>query len=444
MQKGRILRTVVFAVPFLAWALPGWAVGTPVGPPPQEAVDTGIAGDSSAILRRLPRVVDAAVVEPAAFLAASHLEQDDFWLSNNASHTDLGAALSCDSFPYDGSYWLEVVARSYYINDQRIQFTGQEATFGVEGILSGAVHHEHDGWTFGLTGEFYINQPFDRNLYRDSQERVSYLGSFEVETFDIQQLVLSARRGDMLIAMGKMVTPFGRTCFPLFTNERVDAPFIRTESILWRETGLLLQYDPGILMLTTAITNGSMDRDTNSSKAVISRIGLDGGWWALGASVKFQDGIGSEEQKLFKNHVGIDGMLRWGCVTLSAEAIYDEYGFRRPDFDPLDITWRRSLYYRDQNLANHEPLTGVGYYVDLVVQGKRRTMELNYGEFYPKNMGDRRHDQSVHRGIIKYIQHMTAHADAYVMALKENDLANAQVGRKRQGLIVLAGFQYTW
>jgi len=47
-----------------------------------------------------------------------------------------------------------------------------------------------------------------------------------------------------------MDTPFGRTYFPLYSNSRIDAPFIRTEAIGWRQTGVLLHYKHGLLVAT--------------------------------------------------------------------------------------------------------------------------------------------------------------------------------------------------
>ena len=40
-------------------------------------------------------------------------------------------------------------------------------------------------------------------------------------------------------------------------------------------------------------------------------------------------------------------MYRFGRFTLSGEAIYDQYGFTTPGFNPDDIFWGRSIYYRD-------------------------------------------------------------------------------------------------
>ena len=59
------------------------------------------------------------------------------------------------------------------------------------------------------------------------------------------------RGGPLTAAFGKMETPFGRTYFPLLTNAWLDAPFLRTEAILWRaqESGALSPLGTGSSVL---------------------------------------------------------------------------------------------------------------------------------------------------------------------------------------------------
>lgn len=338
---------------------------------------------------------------------------------------------------------LTAVSRAYYLNDQRLEFSGQEATFGVEGIVAGNVRFWEDGWEFGLDAELFLNQPFDRNILVDNAIRRSYAANFDVEPLELSQLALSARHGDFYCSVGKMVTPFGKAWFSLLTNLRADAPFIRTESILWRETGCLLQYSPQPFVATIALTNGSYDRDTNSSKAVISRLAIETDDFNLGASVKWQDGIGSENQKLFNNHLGLDMMFRTGDWRFSAEAIYDEYGLRKP-FDPANITWGRSLYYREQHIGTDEPVQGFGFYVDAGYQSGSAYWSLNYGEYHPEAIGDARHDIVNRRTILKMICDITSHSQFYAAVLVENDAENAQrEDAPRRGRYLLTGFQLT-
>ena len=337
---------------------------------------------------------------------------------------------------------VDCLARGYYLNDQRIEWSGVEATFGAEAVLAPVLVHRSGEWETTVRGEFYLNQPFDRNILVDTAERASYAANWDVDPFEISQLSLEIRRGDLALAVGKMPTPFGRTYFPLLSNARLDAPFIRTESILWRETGVLFRYQPGWLVADLGLTNGGDDRDANSSKALVWRLGIEGHKWAAGASVKIQDGIGSEQQKMYKNHIGIDFMIRRGRLVLSGEAIYDEYGFRRPGFDPLDITWGRSIYFRDQNYRSEVPVTGIGYYIDLGYEGRRWRGSIDYGEFYPQQLGDPRHDVPKRRGIVKLIYHLTSHLSSYAVVMVENGGYLAQDDRPREGLVVLAGLEW--
>lgn len=337
---------------------------------------------------------------------------------------------------------LSFLARAFYANDQRTNFTGQTSTFGAEGVLAGNASGDVQGWQLGLDVEFFLNQTWDRNRLTWTPEVVSYLGNFEVDPFQVQTCVGSARSGDWLFRLGKMVSPFGRFYFPLFTNEFLDAPFIRTESILWRETGLVLQYDPSCLVMTLGVTNGGYDRDTNSSKAVIGRIGLESDWCAAGVSAKWQDGIGSETQKHFNNHVGLDVMATWNRFTLSTEVIYDEYGFRKPGFDPLDITWGRGHYYREQNLGYEIPITGVGYYCNLDIAGDFLDWSLNYGEYFPRQIGDPAHDVTNRRGLVKAAYHLAPWADVYGVALMENDNPYTPAALHRNHWALWTGLQF--
>ena len=134
-------------------------------------------------------------------------------------------------------------------------------------------------------------------------------------------------------------------------------------------------------------------------------------------------------------------MVCCGAWILSGEVVYDEYGFRRP-FDPLEITWVRSIYFRDLHTGLDTPITGVGFYVNLVSDTPRSTVTLNYGAFYPKQIGVPQHDATNHRAIAKLAYHVTELLDAYGMVLLENDLTDAPNGRLRRGLNLLVGMQY--
>ena len=131
--------------------------------------------------------------------------------------------------------------------------------------------------------------------------------------------------------------------------------------------------------------------------------------WSLGASVKSQDGIGSEGQKEFNGHYGFDWMFRISdTLIFCGEAIHDKYGIRRPGTSLDDITWGRSLYNRQLNNGLNQPINGNGYYFSLIGQQPRYDWSLSYGEYYPEAIGDLVHDTPVRRGIGQLGWHLCA------------------------------------
>lgn len=342
----------------------------------------------------------------------------------------------------DESCWdLNALARGYWLNDQRIEWTGLESTLGAEGQIAPSFRRQAGDWDLLAYGDFYLNQPFDRNVLLDTAERRSFAANFETEVFQISNLYLSATYGDFTFSLGKFETPFGRYYFPLMSNPRFDAPFIRTEAINWRETGLLIHHERGLFVTDVAVTNGSEDRDTNSSKALVARVGLQGENFAGGCSIKTQDGIGSEWQKTYENHLGADAMVRFGKWTLSGEMIFDEYGFRRPGHSQLDIFWGRSIYNRDIHNPSGEPLSSVGYYADLGYQGERWYLGFNYGVNDPVAVGNALHDQKINRGMIKTVYSLAPGFDFFGVFLLENGGFPAQANRDRKGELIYTGFQ---
>lgn len=332
------------------------------------------------------------------------------------------------------------IARGYYSNDQRIEWTGQEATFGAEGVGFAKLGRYEGDWSVGLTTELYLNQPYDGNILIDGPERASFEANFRDETVELSQLGLWFETANCRFQLGKIVTPFGRHYARLYQNSRADAPFIRSEAILWRETGFSAETQRGIFNLTAAVTNGGGNRDANSSKAFIGRIGVQQEFYTLGASIKWQDGIGSENQKMYNNHFGIDGMVRYGVFRLSCEVIYDEYGFRH-DYDPLTIYWGRSIYNREINGTARQPKAGSGYYVTLEADFQMFYLVTSYGQYFPEIIGDHIQDQTTTRAIFKAAYRILPAAEAYSELILENDVSNAQADRTRRGIMYVLGFQ---
>jgi hypothetical protein len=343
---------------------------------------------------------------------------------------------------------LDALVRGYYLNDQRISWSGLEETFGAEAAIDFRAHKTLDGWSVKAEGEFFLNQPYDKNKLLD-EGRVIYHPNFDIEPFEISRLNLKLIKNNVTFILGKSESPFGRSRFPVFTNSKFDAPFIRTEAILWRETGVFLNWRPAFFVIDLAVVNGSEDMDTNSSKGGIARLGVEGKGWAFGVSAKKQDGIGSENQKYYKNHYGFDFMLRRAAIILSVEAIYDEYGFRY-EINDADVYWPRSLYDRDLFYKNKSPIYGKGGYVDLTYHGEKLTAGINYGEYHPKELGitvydgrEINHDEPTRRWILKTAYSFTPGLQAYGVGLMENNRRTVSDMRSDVvGLVILAGLQY--
>ena len=67
---------------------------------------------------------------------------------------------------------------------------------------------------------------------------------------------------------------------------------------------------------------------------------------------------------------------------------------------------------------------------------------LNYGEYYPRQIGNRLHDHINRRGIAKVVYRFAGQFESYSMVLLENDLKKTIEGRTRNGVVVLSGFQF--
>jgi hypothetical protein len=342
----------------------------------------------------------------------------------------------------DSELRLWGVGRGLFYTDGRYEFTGQETSLAAEGqLLADWTRRSGDWWT-GLTGECYLTQPFDRNILVDDPLRASYAHNFEIETLQLSQLFVSLGNERWTIDFGKFITPFGRYYGPIYTNLLTDLPFIRGEAIRLRETGAQLRYHSGIWRHSAAITNGSSDRDTNSSKALVARAGWDTGDWAGGLSVKTQDGIGSEGQKSFNNHTGIDLSWTHGRLRLAGEVIFDEYGTRRPGLDLNDITWGRSLYNRQLNEGLYDPITGTGWYLNATWTRDRGTSVVGFGQYFPEFIGDPINDQDNWRILLKNSWQLGARTELFASGFIEPSLENFAIAHTRYGYLWLAGLQF--
>jgi len=336
---------------------------------------------------------------------------------------------------------FEVDARGLFVNDQRIQWSGMEATFGVEGALRARISKKSGNTQFFAFSELEFDQKFDDNMLVD-EYRENYIQHFEIDRFRVTRLFVGVKFKHVEIILGKKTTPFGSDELTHFSNSRFMNPFIRTDAVLWRETGLFLGYRNGVVRLDLAVVNGGPEKDTNSSKAAIARAGIELPDLSFGISVKMQDGIGSEWQKQYKNHIGVDLTARAGQFTIYAEGIYDEYGFRK-EFDSDDIFWERSLYYRDRFYQFETPITGMGGYLGIRYSRPRLLLDINYGEFHPEEIGDPYHDTPIKRGILKFTYNFTREFSLFAGALLENNRPREPVFSGASGYAYTAGFRFS-
>jgi len=318
---------------------------------------------------------------------------------------------------------LAAAARAYLLDDQRIQWSGMEFTFGAESDLTAKLRRQTAWGEVEVQAQFFLNQPFDANRLLD-EPRARYFQNFDVPVLEVKQLLVQATAGSWTFGLGKHLSRFGRDDLLHLSNALLDSPFIRSEAIFSHETGFFLRYARGRFSLDLSLTNGGEDRDTNGMKAGIIRLGYDSanGKWGIGLSGKYHNGIGSEWQKRFNNHVGVDFCWHTGHFQLAGELLYDEYGFRR-DYPIDEVFWPRSYYYRDLMKEPATPFRGFGGYIDLRYDrpGSKWMLDLTYSDYYPEKIGHPYHDDPIRRTIVKVLYRFEGGLQAFAWGVFENN-----------------------
>ena len=336
------------------------------------------------------------------------------------------------------------LVRGFYGNDQRIEWSGVEDTFGAEAVLRGRFETENQGWRLAAQAELFLNVPNGRSILSDPQ-RDLYRANFEVPPLQVFQLFVEARYDDWSVRLGHFATPLGRYESPMLTNALNDAPFLRTEITGFAETGVLLSWRPGIWSFDVGVTNGEPDLDTNSSKAFISRIGAGTERWSAGIWIKAQDGIGSEQQKRFRSFVGFDAQAIFGPWTIYGEGLIDQHGLYRDlaaDGNPLALV-PRSLYGRDVFKAFRDPIYGGGFDAGVTWRRERLTVDLNYGLYFPEQIGRSFHDAPIHRGVAKVLFEVAPRLHVYAVGIVENKRPHEiPFFDRAPPFMVLGGLQY--
>lgn len=335
--------------------------------------------------------------------------------------------------------------RGYYLSDQRVQWSGMENVFGAEAILAPQITREYPWGVTAVKSEFLIHQMFgERNLSHSDSNIKKYEPYFDVNPFEISQMYLHVSKNNTLsFNIGKIKTPFGRTEYPVLLKARFDAPFIRSsELILERETGIMVSYTPKLFSVDVAVVNGEREKDTNSSKAVIARVGIGKDKdWAFGLSGKLHDGIGSEYDKTFNNYFGVDFKIRFHPrLVLSGEMIYDQHGYHQKKGEENGTT---SLYYREIYF-NGDPISGIGGYLDLGYKDDNWDIHLNYGEYYPEKVGNPYHDDPIKRLMIHIVYRILPDVQVFATGLLENERYEEEWRKEQSSYGYLIGFQYNF
>ncbi len=327
-------------------------------------------------------------------------------------------------FPFENGGSLEIggVLRAYFSDDQRIAWSGVENTFGGQGVLRSLFTMPEGDWTIRARSEFFLNEPSGGTVLRDPV-RDLYVDDYILRPFEVFQLALEVEHGDWLFRAGKIRSPFGSDVVPMFTNSLMDAPFLRTDIIGFTESGIFLRWHPGPWSFDLGLSNGEENLDTNSSKALIARIGLEQPNWSIAAWGKFQDGIGSEELKRFNSFVGLDASARAGSWTIYGEATVDQHGlYRNPSsggFSPWEFN-NLSLYGLDVHRAFEKPIYGVGFDVGAVYRYSRLMLNWNYGVYFPQQIGIPTQDARIERGLLKCSWDLTRRFQFFSALIFEN------------------------
>ncbi len=392
--------------------------GAPQNPPPRPTSQTA---------RPVPAGPAASRPAPAASWSFGYDPPRGFHLHNDGTMLQL----------------KDIFIRGFHHHDGRIHWTGVEDTFGAEAGFAPWLTQRIDRCTFRFGGEFLINLPFEQSRMPLAG---GFDGNFEVDRVEIDQLYARWERGDLAVVLGKRETPFGRYGFTLLSNERSDAPFLRTDIIQWRQTGLFVEYRPSGgplngLAFDVGVVNGTTDLDTNSDKGLIFRVGAERETWAVGVSGKLAD-IGSDTLKRYANRLGVDFRVRLHeRAELSGEVVWDQHGLRN-DLADLSRLGERSLYGQDVYPGRYkDPVCGFGYYLNLAWMGDRCRLDLNFGSYFPETLGIATHDEPVHRGLAKLTWRLTEDISGFVVGLVENRRPVTAPIRVYEPWAVLVGIQ---
>ncbi len=317
----------------------------------------------------------------------------------------------------DSSVYFDGTIRSFLKLDQRISWSGAESTFAAEAVLRPRLERRGEWGTWRARGEFFLNQPMGTLL--SDPVRDLYREALETRPFDIFQLSLEYESENWRIRLGRIRTPLGHYPVPLLTNALVDAPFLRTEVLGFTETGMFVRWRPGLWSFDLGLSNGESNLDTNSTKALVARTGLEWRSLRFGIWLKAHDGAGSEQQKKFGSVYGVDTSVQFRRWTIYAEGSLDEHGLYRGDADPQTLR-PLSFYHREVYRGRRAPVWGGGFHIGAMLTFADFWIDWNYGVYWPEPIGVPSHDEPIKRALIKMTWNVARHFDVYALAIAEN------------------------
>ncbi len=215
--------------------------------------------------------------------------------------------------------WVNI----YYLNNQQIQHTGNECTFGAFTDVE-------------LTLRPYSNfNIYSKGLFRLQQELDSTARGYEKytkEPFEVRTLFIGIETKKCgRVCLGKLEKGAGNFNYPDFVPADIFIPLDRTR-ILRYDTGIFWDFGRRGWQARTALINGVEELDSNSAKGLFIQIEKsskvsDSLRGEAGVFAQVQDGRGSTPIKYDDNYIGTFLALDAGRLRLDTGAAYHYYGY---------------------------------------------------------------------------------------------------------------------
>jgi len=136
--------------------------------------------------------------------------------------------------------------------------------------LDGGLVQHADGWDFSLETQLFLNQPFGKNnSFVNTPERQSFTANFDIDPLQSRSFMWALATAISSRLWAASSPPFGRFYFSELSQQlrRLAIHSLRSHSVSRNRAAAAM--GPGHLGLHAALTNGSFQQDTNSSKAIV-------------------------------------------------------------------------------------------------------------------------------------------------------------------------------